>query len=210
MKAKHEFDMVHGAQEVFRLLLEALANHGRILSLGYYAARFRENGRWFAPALTLLDNETGFYWRCPDETGEEIRFLTGAAPASPEKADFLFLSVPSSGSEAADILSRAKAGSPENPHDSALILATVPGAGSRALTPGAFPGDETASALLRGPGVPPEGRHIDLCPAEAAWLRAREAQGFEYPCGVELVFIREDLSFMAITRKAEVTWPIQR
>ncbi|MDR0597704.1 MAG: phosphonate C-P lyase system protein PhnH [Treponema sp.] len=210
MKAKHEFDMVHGAQEVFRLFLEALANPGRILSLGQCAARFRENGLWLAPALTLLDNETGFYWRGPDETGEEIRFLTGAVPASPEKADFLFLSAPASGLEAADILSRAKAGSPENPHDSALILAAVPGEGSRSLPSGAFPRKETLGALLRGPGVPPEGRRIDLCPAEAAWLRAREAQGFEYPCGVELVFIREDLSFMAITRKAEVTWPTQR
>jgi alpha-D-ribose 1-methylphosphonate 5-triphosphate synthase subunit PhnH len=198
MKAKHEFDAVHGAQQVFRLLLEALANPGRVLSLSRHAAQFRENGQWFAPALTLLDNETSFYW--DDETGEEIRFLTGAAPSSPEKADFLFLSGP--GDSAADILSRVKAGSPENPHDSALLLIAVP-------APEACQIGKTR-VLLSGPGVPPEGRYIELFPAELCWLRAREAQGFEYPCGVELIFIREDFSFTAITRKTEAVWPIRR
>jgi alpha-D-ribose 1-methylphosphonate 5-triphosphate synthase subunit PhnH len=209
MKVKHEFDPVHGAQELFRLLLEALANPGRTLSFGNHAGQFAENGRWLAPALTLLDNETGFYWDGPDEAREEIRFLTGAGPVPPEEADFLFFSGsgPSPAAcDPADLLSRVKAGSPENPHDSALLLIAVPGGASR--TP--HPGSDTVQALLRGPGVPPEGRHIGLCPAEEAWLRAREARGFEYPCGVELVFIREDLSFMAITRKVELTWPIQR
>jgi alpha-D-ribose 1-methylphosphonate 5-triphosphate synthase subunit PhnH len=204
MRAKHEFDPVHGAQEVFRLLLEALANPGRVLSLRSYAALFSENGRWLALALTLLDNETAFYWSGPEEVGEEILFLTGAESASPEQADFLFLSGPFSGAGdgVADMLSRIKPGTPENPHDSALILAAVQrDEGDRAVLHG---------AMLHGPGVPPEGRRVDLCPAEAAWLRTRDERGFKYPCGVEMVFIREDLSFMAITRKAEVTWLTRR
>jgi alpha-D-ribose 1-methylphosphonate 5-triphosphate synthase subunit PhnH len=207
MKAKHNFDPVHGAQELFRLLLEALANPGRTLSLRRCAGQFATNGRWLAPAMTLLDNETGFYWDGPDEAGEEIRFLTGAEPVPPENADFLFLSGSDAdsacgGHDPADLLARVKAGSPEDPHDSALLLIAVSGEAAAESPP--------TRALLRGPGVPPEGRPIGLCPAEEAWLRAREERGFEYPCGVELVFIREDLSFMAITRKAEVAWPIQR
>jgi alpha-D-ribose 1-methylphosphonate 5-triphosphate synthase subunit PhnH len=55
MPRKHGFDMVHGAREVFRILLEALANPGRILSLRPYATRFAGQGRWLAPAATLLD-----------------------------------------------------------------------------------------------------------------------------------------------------------
>lgn len=209
MKTKHAFDPVHGAQELFRLLLEALANPGRTLSLKAHAGQFAENGGWLALALTLLDNETGFYWDGPDKAGEEIRFLTGAGSVPPEKADFLFLSdsgLSPAAYDPAELLCRIKAGSPENPHDSALLLIAVPGEAS--LGPCSAP--DTARALLRGPGVPPEGRYIDLCPVEAAWLRAREEQGFEYPCGVELVFIREDLSFAAITRKVGVTWPTRR
>jgi alpha-D-ribose 1-methylphosphonate 5-triphosphate synthase subunit PhnH len=200
MRAKHEFDPVHGAQEVFRLLLEALANPGRVLSIRGHAALFSGNGGWLALALTLLDNETTFYWSGPEEAGQEILFLTGAEPAPPERADFLFLSgpFPGSGDEAADMLSRIKPGTPENPHDSALILAAV--------QRGEGDGAALHAAMLHGPGVPPEGRRVDLCPSEAAWLRARDERGFKYPCGVEMIFIREDLSFMAITRKAEVTW----
>jgi alpha-D-ribose 1-methylphosphonate 5-triphosphate synthase subunit PhnH len=203
MKAKYGFDPVHGAQELFRLLLEALANPGRTLSLKDHAGQFARNGRWLALALTLLDNETGFYWDGPDDTGKEIRFLTGAEPVPPEKADFLFLSgsgLAPAAYDPADLLSRVKAGSPETPHDSALLLIAVPGEEAA---------ENAQAVLLRGPGVPPEGRHIGLCPAEAAWLRAREERGFEYPCGVELIFIREDLSFAAITRKVGVTWPTQ-
>jgi alpha-D-ribose 1-methylphosphonate 5-triphosphate synthase subunit PhnH len=206
MKAKYEFDAVHGAQQVFRLLLEALANPGRLLSLRRHAAQFTENGRWLAPALTLLDNETGFYWDGPDKTGEEIRFLTGAAPVSPEEADFLFLSAAPSGPDgAADILARVKSGDVENPHDSALLFIAAPGQDDRRGTAEAY-----TRAMLSGPGIPEEGRDVDLLPAEVYWLSARDERDFEYPCGVDLVFIREDLSFMAITRKVEAAWHTRR
>jgi hypothetical protein len=63
-----------------------------------------------------------------------------------------------------------------------------------------------------GPGVPPEGRRLDLSPAETAWCRAREEMGFEYPRGVELVFLRRGGAILALTRKTEVRilWPMQR
>jgi alpha-D-ribose 1-methylphosphonate 5-triphosphate synthase subunit PhnH len=207
MKAKYEFDAVHGAQQVFRLLLEALANPGRFLSLRRHADRFTENGRWLAPALSLLDSETGFYWNGRDETGEEIRFLTGAAPVAPEEADFLFLPAAPSGPGGGetDILSRVKSGDVENPHDSALLLIAV-----QERDAGSGRAEAYTRVLFNGPGVPEAGRYVDLLPAELCWLRARDERGFQYPCGVELIFIREDLSFMAITRKVEAAWHTQR
>jgi len=201
MKTKHQFDMVAGTQEVFRLLLNAMANPGRPVDLSAHVCQFTANGKWLAPALTLLDNETGFYWDGPSDLGEEIRFLSGAVQVPLEKADFVFLSSPDAdaGQIAAQIaprvLCQAKGGTHRDPHNSAVIFA-------------ATGGKRDQSVALKGPGIPPDGRKISVSAAEAAWIKARDAKGFEYPCGVEIVFLREDNSILAITRKAAATWPM--
>jgi alpha-D-ribose 1-methylphosphonate 5-triphosphate synthase subunit PhnH len=194
MKTKHEFDMVAGTQEVFRLLLDAMANPGRTVDLSAQNRRFAANGRWLAPALTLLDNETGFYWDGLQETGEEIRFLSGAAQVPLEKADFIFLSLKKR-NDAEQILSRVKAGTHRDPHDAALIFVAGEGKPEQPLA-------------LKGPGIPPEGRKVLVSDEEAMWIKARDAQGYEYPRGVELVFMREDDSLFAVTRKASIAWPM--
>jgi alpha-D-ribose 1-methylphosphonate 5-triphosphate synthase subunit PhnH len=129
IKHKHNFDMVHGAQEMFRILLEAMANPGRVLNLRPLKDQFAGQGQWLAPALTLLDKETGFFWDGDSQTGEEMRFLTGAPQVPLEAADFVFLpprggtdSPGSAMAEAAWILSRVKQGSHLDPHDSALLF----------------------------------------------------------------------------------------
>jgi alpha-D-ribose 1-methylphosphonate 5-triphosphate synthase subunit PhnH len=211
VKHKHSFDTVHGAQEVFRVLLEALANPGRVLNLRAPEDQFSAQGRWLAPALTLLDKETGFFWDGDSQTGEEMRFLTGASQVPLEEADFVFL--PSldgadypetTMAEAARILSTVKQGTHPDPHDSALLFIA---AGERYT--GKDAGEPVNGPVsLKGPGIPPEGRRIDLLPAEAVWCRARDDQGFEYPCGVELIFLRRDGSLLAFTRKTELLWPM--
>jgi alpha-D-ribose 1-methylphosphonate 5-triphosphate synthase subunit PhnH len=198
VKNKHSFDMVHGAQELFRILLEALANPGRILNIRLYTGQFTGQGRWLAPAVTLLDQGTGFYWEGDRETGEEIRFLTGAPRVSLEEADFVFLSRGSPDpDEASRILVRVKQGTHPDPHKSALLFIDTEAGTGEGLA-------ETVS--LKGPGIPPEGRTIRLSPGEAAWCRARDERAFEYPCGVELVFLRDDDSILALTRKTELLW----
>jgi phosphonate C-P lyase system protein PhnH len=224
---KHAFDMVHGAQGVFRILLEVLANPGRTLNLRCYADQFAGAGQWLAPALTLLDGETGFFWDGDPQTGEEIHFLSGAPRVSPEKADIVFTG--GGAYSPAEILSRVKGGTYMDPHDSALlfIAAGERGGGIRSGENITGQGSSSAGAdarrrrdaspvqpaqglqeeaLLRGPGIPPEGRRVRLFPGEAAWCRAREERGFEYPRGVELIFLREDGSLMALTRKTALLW----
>ena len=199
VRTKHSFDMVDGTQEVFRLLLDALANPGRPVDLSCQAKQFASSGCWLAPALTLLDNETGFYWDGPAETAEEIRFLSGAAQVPLEKADFLFFSLPDealgANNSTANVFSRLKSGTHRDPHDSALVFIAAGGKTDQSIT-------------MKGPGVPPEGRNVALSAAEAAWVKARDVRGFEYPCGVEMIFLREDNSLLALTRKAAVTWPM--
>ena len=192
-REKHEFDMVSGTQEVFRLLLDAMANPGRTVDLSAHASQFASNGMWLALALTLLDNETGFFWDGPEELAREIQFLSGSAQVPLESADFIFLS--SLGAE--QLLSRVKAGTHRDPHESALVIVRA----------GGKP-DQSLSIEIKGPGVPPEGRKTPLSMEEAVWIKARDAQKYEYPRGVELVLVREDDSLLAITRKAAVTWPM--
>jgi phosphonate C-P lyase system protein PhnH len=186
VKTKHHFNMVIDAQGVFRSFLDALANPGRPSSIASYVKRFAEEGQWLAPAVTLLDQETGFFWNGAPEIAREINFLTGSAPVPLPRADFVFLPEPAA---PAEILRQVKGGSHAAPHDSALLLI-------------ATDGEASAPVTLRGPGIPPEGRRIMLSQTERVWLQAREAQGFEYPCGVEMVFLREDASILAIARKA--------
>ena len=197
---KHNFDITKGSQEVFRLLMDALANPARPVNLNDQISQFVSNGKWLAPALTLLDNETGFFWDGPSELEEEIHFLTGAMQVPPESADFIFLSSSYVNTEpeaarlfAERIISCVKAGTHRDPHDSVMIFI-------------ASSGKTDISISVSGPGVPPEGRKAQISAAEAEWIKARDKQQFEYPRGVELVFIRDDNSFLAITRKVAVKW----
>ena len=151
-------------------------------------------------ALTLLDNETGYFWDGSSELAEEIHFLSGAAQVSLKDADFIFLSsscintnFESARIFAEQILSRVKAGTHRDPHDSALIFI-------------AAAGKADVSISVTGPGVPPGKTKVLITATEAAWIKARDMQKFEYPRGVEMIFIREDNSFLAITRKVAVTW----
>ena len=182
--------MVMGAQAVFRLLLDALSNPGRPANAARYSAQFARRGQWLAPAVTLLDDEVGFYWNGEPETADEIRFLTGSSTTSIERADFVFLPEPADPDE---ILAGVKPGTHIDPHDSAMIIVSAGG-------------QSETNAVLRGPGVPPGGRSVSFSVAERAWLEARERRAHEYPCGVELVFLRDDGEFLSITRKVAVQW----
>jgi len=195
MRLKHNFDMVCGTQEVFRLLLDALANPGKTMDLSAQISQFAANGMWLAPSLTLLDNEASFYWDGSEETGEEIRFLSGAAQVPLKNADFIFLSLKDTPINAEQILSQVKTGTHRDPHDSGLIFIASEGKADQVLS-------------LKGPGIPPEGRNVSVSDFEAMWIKARDRQAFEYPCGVDLIFLREDYYFFAVTRKTVIKWPM--
>jgi phosphonate C-P lyase system protein PhnH len=190
MRTKHDFDMVMGTQAVFRSLLDSMSNPGRLADISRYAGQFASRGEWLAPALTLLDNEVGFYWNGEPETAEEIRFLTGSSPTSIGRADFVFLPEPADPDE---ILRDVKPGTHEDPHDSAMIIASAGGS-------------PEINAALRGPGVPPDGRNASFSRAERAWLEARDKQGYEYPLGVDLIFLRGCGELLSVTRKVAAQW----
>ena len=195
-RSKHNFEVPEGTQEVFRQLLDAIANPGKSVDISNQVFKFESNGLYLGLALTLLDNESSFYFDGSTDLGEEIRFLSGAAEVPLEKADFVFLTIKDENvkANATNVFSRLKSGTHLDPHNSAMLFV-------------AAGGDVEHSVNLKGPGIPPLGRETALSSLEMFWLRARDLQGFEYPCGVELIFLREDNTILAITRKAAVTWP---
>lgn len=190
MKKKHLFDYTHDSRRVFRVLLELLANPGEARSIADPASRFDGNGLWLAAAATLLDNEVTFHWNGGADGGAEISYLTGSSQAGARDADFILLPEPASPTE---LMPLVKHGTHEAPHTSATLII-----GSDGLA--------AAECALSGPGVPPEGRRLALDGYEREWVLARNALDFEYPLGVELIFLRGNGDMTAVTRKVDVKW----
>ena len=171
------------------------------MDLSAQVSQFAANGQWFSTALCLLDNECSFYWNGDTAVSDEIRFLSGSIEVPVQDADFVFITSQDAQAEfqpesqPEDILSRVKEGTHRDPHLSATLIIAAGGNGS-----------DTALLELKGPGIPPQGRRLQLSMTEAAWIKVRDRQKYEYPCGVDMIFLREDNSLFAISRKAAVTW----
>ena len=185
MKQLHTFDEVFDTQQVFRRLLEAMANPGRPCSIERLSAKlFGDCPDMLAVAMTLLDASTSF---CAPENPalrEQILLLTHARPVRPEEADYLFLS---SVDQLSAVIPTAKKGTLENPHLSATVVFRLPD------------GQATQKVRLSGPGV--DGQlHASLPPALIQAVRLRDGQEYEYPQGIDYVFLLPERELLCIPR----------
>ncbi len=188
MKKKYEFNMTSDGQKVFRILLDCLANSGRTANLTEYIEKFPKDGDWYALAATLLDGEVTYYANGSEETKQDIEFLTGACFAEADKADFVFLQEYATPD---DMVPQVKCGTFESPHDSATVVIKA--------------GDEADTEVtFHGVGVPPEGRKMMISKREFDWIQKRNLIEWEYPCGIDLLFLRNDGTLFAVSRKAGI------
>lgn len=188
MEKKYQFNIAGDGQKVFRILLDCLANSGRIANMTEYIEKFPKDGDWYALAATLLDGEVTYYTNGSEESKQDIEFLTGADSSEVDKADFLFLQ---EYAEPDGMIPTVKCGTFESPHDSATIVIKA--------------GDEPdTKAVFHGVGVPPEGREVMLSKREIEWIEKRKLVEWEYPCGIDLIFIRNDGTLFAVGRKAGI------
>lgn len=184
MKKLHEFDEVFDAQRVFRLLLEAMANPARRVSLGACAARFPHSaGALLAIGMTLLDNEVSFHVFGDVALAGALLSLTLSHQVSPEQADFLF--VPHA-ADAAAAIAAAKCGTLASPHLSATVILLDDGVGD-------------CPVRLWGAGIDGVAA-VSLSEAAHAALLLRDAQGHAYPQGMDLVFVTGGGQLYAIPR----------
>lgn len=197
-------DPVHGAQQVFRLLLSAQSHPGRIHRLPAELLAGMEApamGRALAAVLfTLLDAETGVWlpaaWHAAG-AADWLRFHTGTrTDLGLAAAPFAATDLPALAGEAHGVerlWSQLGWGSDEAPQDGATLLLELP-----ALTV-AGPGQR----VLRGPGIA-ETRALAAAGLEAAFWQARDALAPAYPRGVDLVLCCGDL-LAALPRTTHVT-----
>lgn len=185
MRQLHTFDEVFDSQRLFRGLLDSMANPGRRCRIDMESKKmFGEYPEILAVAMTLLDTSVSFHIFGNQELEEQVVLLTHARQRAGEEADFLFVLEPE---WLEKTVAGAKSGTLENPHASATVIIKVP------------EGEAEKKVCLRGPGV--DG-HIDLT-VPAALVRAvrlRDQQEYEYPRGIDLIFLLPGEELMCIPR----------
>ena len=185
---KHSFDTVYDSQKVFRLILEAASNPTRVVNIKESADKlFGSCPAFLAVAMTLLDNETGFAVLGDDRLCDEIVSLTLARREETQSADFLFACDPG-GLKAA--IETAKCGTLSDPHKSATVIIRNDG-------------EPTESLLLFGPGI--DGSiTVQATQTVKDAIILRDAQNYEYPQGIDLVFVSSNGELFAIPRLVKV------
>ena len=188
LSKKHSFDLVLHSQQVFRLILEAMSNPASVVSIKEYADRlFGARPSMLAVALTLLDNETGFAACGGGEFPDDIVSLTSARQEQAKDADFIFVR---NWRDTEAAIECAKCGTLADPHKSATIVIQNNGAAAFQLT-------------LSGPGI--DGRaDIRATQTVKDAITLRDAQCYEYPQGVDLLFVSGDGELFAIPRSTRL------
>jgi alpha-D-ribose 1-methylphosphonate 5-triphosphate synthase subunit PhnH len=193
LSKKHNFDMVYDSQSVYRLILEAMSNPTRIVRVKdsadkLYNGIFEKTVVWdhsafLAVAMTLLDNEVGFNACGNDSLSDEIALLTLAKKDELESTDFAF--VCDSG-DIKNVIETVKCGTLTDPHKSATVIIKNDGEATHPLT-------------LFGPGI--DGNiEIQATQAVKDAITMRDAQNYEYPQGIDFIFISSGGELFAIPR----------
>ena len=209
MGREETFDEVHDCQEAFRLLLHAIANPGERVSLREQAEKLnrevggnvnlnREEGSnvnlifngMLLLARTLLDRETGFSVRGDASLADRIASATYSQKKT-TNVPFLFVASDCEESARETVFMQATPGTLEEPHASTLILVAV-----EAFSP-------ACPVAFSGPGI--DG--VITVPFSAyaqEWVRLRDKMAYEYPTGVDLLFLEPNGDMMMIPRKIEM------
>ena len=181
---KHNFDAVFDSQKVFRLILEAMSNPARIVHINEYADKLKgAYPAFMAVAMTLLDNEVSFNTCENHLLLEEIASLTLAKREQIESADYIFVCNPN---DITNVIDNAKCGTLSDPHKSATVIVQNDD------------GDE-CRIVLYGPGIDGQ-NEVQISQTVKNTLALRDAMKYEYPQGIDLLFISGEGELFAIPR----------
>jgi len=161
-----------------------MANPLRKVSISAYEEKLLgEYTGFLALAMVLLDNEVGFFADDSGSLSDEISSLTLSARSSAEEADFIFVC---KDSDLRAAIEAAKSGTPADPQKSATLLISDEG-------------EECRELCFYGPGI--DGRlrvRVSELVREALFLR--DAQMYEYPQGIDMIFLTGEGDMFAIPR----------
>jgi len=191
LSRKHSFDAVFDSQKVFRLILEAMANPARVVNIKESADNlYGSYPEFLALAMTLLDNEVSFNTCESHSLSDEIASLTLAKREQIEAADFIFVCDESIVKEIKSVIENVKYGTLSDPHKSATVIIRNIGAPVYCLT-------------LSGPGIAGF-TTINATQTIKDAIALRDTQNYEYPQGIDLIFISSDGDLIAIPRLTRV------
>lgn len=184
LSKKHSFDEVFDSQKMYRLILTAMSNPTREVGIKESADKlFGDHPVMYAIAMTLLDNEVSFSCCENHALSNELISLTLSRCEQIEKADYIFVT---DASMLETAIGRAKCGTLRDPHKSATII--VKNMGSR-----------QCPIRLYGPGIKgvEEFRTTDIVKNA---LEIRDSQFYEYPQGIDFIFVSENGELFALPR----------
>ena len=166
-------DPVHGAQEAFRCVLDALSRPGRVFTLGSHTSTSNLGPAMAQLLLALTDDDTPVWWQQRDSVAAQwLRFHNGASITERPLGAAFAVSLDASGLPA---LSMFAAGTAVAPEHSTTLLLEVP----------SF--DAGPAVEWRGPGIQDmQSVRIAGLP-EGFWLQW-QANHAAFPQGVDIVF----------------------
>ncbi len=189
---------VYRDQRTFRLLIEALARPGTLQSLSDPMPDVPPGVDPYiaSVAVTLLDHEVRFATSGPTAAPltAYIARRTGARPAPPEEAGFLF----ACGHDADSPLERLPVGSLEFPEHGATVVLTV----ERLFAQG---GDGASTMAVEGPGIPTVAR-VHARGLAPAIIEAFIDMNREYPEGIDAFLVDPDGRLVGLPRTARIGW----
>jgi len=184
LQKKYGFSEVFDAQQVFRLILTAMSNPTRVVDIKPFSDKlFGENRIFLALAMTLLDNAVSFSTCGNRALSDDIRSLTLSREEGLGEADYIFVPDPLGVGNA---IQAAKCGTLRDPHKSATLIVKNTG-------------EDACRLRLYGPGIR-GAAEITATGLVKTALDARDAQGYEYPQGVDFLFVSEDGALFSIPR----------
>lgn len=198
---------LHRAQRAFRSVLDAFARPGTVQSIELAPgnpARPAALDAALEAATRLFVDQAVTFCVADSETDATTAYLTSethARRAPLRDADFVVVPARADAQTAREAVAEACRGTLTSPEKGATVLM---GCARLAEVPedGQVAEPAVHVVALRGPGVERENRFaVD----RADWLRARDARGDEFPCGIEIVLVDPDCRVVAVPRSSRAT-----
>lgn len=184
MKELHKFDEVFDSQKTFRTILEAMANPLREVSIAEASEKmYGEFPHFLAVAMTLLDNEVNYSTCGNQELSDQIRLLTHANETESDEADFIFVT---DISQIRNVIEQGNCGTLCDPQDGATIIIADDDLNKK-------------EQAFYGPGIK-DVQLVKISSVIQQVLTLRDEQNYEYPQGIDLIFLKEDRSLQCIPR----------
>ncbi|MBT2582236.1 phosphonate C-P lyase system protein PhnH [Planococcus sp. ISL-109] len=189
-------DQIHDLQQVYRKILHSMSRPGTLSSLEKEAKELDYEQpckkATMLCAMTLLDAEVTFHILA--ENGrliERISEYTSAKYAPIEEADFIIILESDSKQAVSQAMQLCKIGNLIDPQLSSTWIIE-----SNRHT-------ETGNLMLSGPGIEHHA-HLQTGMPDVFW-QSRRSRIKEYPMGIDLIFVDDNLNVACIPRTTSVT-----